>query len=197
MWSEVKWSEVKWSEVKWSEVKWSEVKKWSEAGTKRKVKKNILMDLVQLIWNPPPPPRKHEKWTQPETPPPLWTKSIKMFSHHSHPSLMWHWIDGGASLAIKWKQSPAFVCWEFPPQMALIISCDVINNDLVVKFYIFILYLNLCNIFRWDNFLYRKDFYIERIYYQFKLYIYCLVFLVFLMIFWLPLLVSAHRRNFV
>ena len=31
--------------------------------------------------------------------------------------------------------------------MALIISCDVINNDLVVKFYIFILYLNLCNIY--------------------------------------------------
>ena len=76
------------------------------------------------------------------------------------------------------------MCWEFPPQMALIISCDVINNDLVVKFYIFILYLNLCNIFRWDNFLYRKDFYIERIYCQYLLYIYCHVFVAFLRIYW-------------
>ena len=67
--------------------------------------------------------------------------------------------------------------------MALMISCDLINNDLIVKLYIFILYLNLCNIFRWDNFLYRKDFYIERIYYQFKLYIYCHVFVAFLRIY--------------
>ena len=80
--------------------------------------------------------------------------------------------------------------------MALIISCDVINNDLVVKLYIFILYLNLCNIFRWDNFLYGKDFYIERIYYQIKLYIYCLVFLVFLMIYRLPFPVTFHWRNY-
>ena len=67
--------------------------------------------------------------------------------------------------------------------MALIISCDVINNDLVVKLYIFILYLNLCNIFHCDNFLYGKDFYIERIYYQIKLYTYCLVFIAFLRIY--------------
>ena len=73
--------------------------------------------------------------------------------------------------------------------MALIISCDVINNDLVVKFYIFILYLNLCNIFRWDNFVYGKDFYIERIYDQIKLYIYCLVFVAFLQIYGSP----THR----
>ena len=74
------------------------------------------------------------------------------------------------------------MCWEFPPQMALIISCDVINRDLVVKLYFFILYLNLCNIFRWENFVYGKDFYIERIYCQIKFYIYCHVFVAFLQI---------------
>ena len=78
-----------------------------------------------------------------------------------------------------WKLSPAFMCWEFPPQMALMISCDLINKDLIVKLNFFILYLNLCNIFRWDNFVYGKYFYIERIYCQYLLYIYCHVFLVF------------------
>ena len=75
------------------------------------------------------------------------------------------------------------MCWEFPPQMALMISCDLINNDLIVKLYFFILYLNLCNIFRWENFVYGKKNYIERIYYQIKLYIYCHVFVAFLRIY--------------
>ena len=75
------------------------------------------------------------------------------------------------------------MCWEISPQMALMISCDLINRDLVVKLYFFILYLNICNIFHWENFVYGKDFYIERIYCQIELYIYCLVFIAFLCIY--------------
>ena len=86
---------------------------------------------------------------------------------------------------VKFRTVADFWCWEFPPQMALMTSCDLINNDLVLKLYIFILYLNLCNIFCWENFVYGNDFYIERIYCQISLYIYCLVFLVFLRIYWL------------
>ena len=63
------------------------------------------------------------------------------------------------------------------------IRYDLINKSHVVKLEFLILYLNICNIFRWDNFLYCKDFYIERIYYQTKLYIYCLVFVAFLQIY--------------
>ena len=62
------------------------------------------------------------------------------------------------------------------------IRYDLINKSHVVKLYFFILYLNLCNIFRWENFVYGKDFYIERIYYQIKFYIYCHVFVAFLQI---------------
>ena len=84
------------------------------------------------------------------------------------------------------------------------ISCDLINRDLVVKLYFFILYLNLCNIFRWENFVYGKDFYIERIYYQIKLYIYCLVFIAFLRIYYpglynsltlRPIIWTSQRQN--
>ena len=65
MWCDVMWSEVKWSEVKWSEVKWrSEVKQEQKREDtcgfleffREGKKKNIWMDLVQLIWNPPPTP---------------------------------------------------------------------------------------------------------------------------------------------
>ena len=93
MWCDVKWSEVKWSEVKWSEVKWSEVNwtelNWSEVKWRSEVKqeqkredtcgfleffregkKKHLDGLSPTYLNPPPTPPKHEKWTQPETPPP-------------------------------------------------------------------------------------------------------------------------------
>ena len=75
------------------------------------------------------------------------------------------------------------------------ISCDLINRDLVVKLYIYF-FLNLCNIFRWENFVYGKYFYIERIYYQIKLYIYCLVFLVFLRIYRLSIPITFHWTNY-
>ena len=85
MWSEVKWSEVKWSEVMWSEVKWSEVKWRSEVKQEQKredtcgfleffregKKKHLDGLSPTYLKPPPPPPRKHEKWTQPETPPPI------------------------------------------------------------------------------------------------------------------------------
>ena len=108
---------------------------------------------------------------------------------------VWCRIDSGMCLPVKFGTVTAGMCWEFPPQMALMISCDLINKDLVVKLYLFyFVFKCICNIFHWGNFVYGKDFYIERIYCQyFYLYIYCLLFVVFIRIYELGLSLSWNQ----